>query len=114
MTWQERALCADYPVPDLWYPNTNDPHSPKWDAPRAICDTCPVRLACLADALEQGDDQGMRGGLTPHELARIAGPRSRPIDHGTERGYRAHLRRGQPPCQWCTDAREEHRRKDQA
>lgn len=34
---------------------------------RAVCTTCPVRLACLADALDNHMDFGVWGGMTERE-----------------------------------------------
>lgn len=46
------------------------------DAKR-ICEPCPVRDACLADALRTGDNQwGIRGGLKPEERRKLAKPDS--------------------------------------
>jgi WhiB family redox-sensing transcriptional regulator len=38
---------------------------------KAICATCPVTAQCLAHALEQDEDRGVWGGLTPNERAAI-------------------------------------------
>lgn len=32
-----------------------------------ICDTCPVRARCLTEALDQGHDVGIWGGLEPEQ-----------------------------------------------
>jgi WhiB family redox-sensing transcriptional regulator len=39
---------------------------------KAICETCPVRLACLAFALERNEKFGVWGGLTEKERARLS------------------------------------------
>lgn len=40
---------------------------------KAICGPCPVRDACLADALRTGDNHwGIRGGLKPEERRKLA------------------------------------------
>lgn len=46
---------------------------------KAICGPCPVRDACLADALRTGDNHwGIRGGLKPEERRKLTkgGPRA--------------------------------------
>lgn len=51
--------------PDLWFP-TSDERTSKGKADRAVaqavCATCPVRAACLAYALDAGEDAGVWGG----------------------------------------------------
>ena len=38
---------------------------------KAVCQKCPVKVECLADALKFGDE-GVRGGLTRYERAQVA------------------------------------------
>lgn len=66
--WREFAVCkAD---PDAMYPDTNAAGIAK---AKQICSWCPVRLACLRDAIRTGDDQhGIRGGLKPEERRTVA------------------------------------------
>ena len=95
--WQARAACRDYD-PELWFPV--GPHatdSPVWDKPRAVCATCPVRDACLDDAIEHDDTWGMRAGLTPQQLARLI---QRPC---RDCGGRAAT--GRQHCKSCADTR---------
>lgn len=63
----------------------------------AICNGCPVRRPCEADIV-MGQDEGVRGGhvLRPLQVQRKADRAPEPIEHGTERGYAAHRRRGVP------------------
>jgi WhiB family redox-sensing transcriptional regulator len=60
--WRQLAACRGKPL-SWWYP-------PPWDrfadaVARSICRTCPVRLPCLAYALEHDGDYpaGIFGGL---------------------------------------------------
>lgn len=56
--WQQRAACRGLPVPED-------------QIPPAICDGCPVRLECLAVALEHKMPHGRWGGLDPLERAEL-------------------------------------------
>lgn len=60
------AACIGH-RPDIWFPTSSDPVA--WDLPRFICNGCPVKAACLVEALEDGRGEGMWGGLTPDERA---------------------------------------------
>jgi WhiB family redox-sensing transcriptional regulator len=72
--WMEFALCrgAD---PELWFP-AGEPGSRGYEAmarrARGICADCPVRSACLDDALASGTDDGIWGGLDPAERRALA------------------------------------------
>ncbi|MEU2450074.1 WhiB family transcriptional regulator [Streptomyces sp. NPDC012765] len=69
--WSDRAACAGERLPEF---------ESSTDAAKAICATCPVRPACLADAMaEEGTDgrgyrAGVRGGLDAGERADLARP----------------------------------------
>jgi len=56
---------------------------------RAVCEGCPVRLECLADALDSRMDFGVWGGMTERERRALL--RRRP----EVRSWRAELVRGQ-------------------
>ena len=68
--WTTDAACSGYP-PELWYPADSDTET-QTNAVR-ICRTCPVRRACLIDAMtaEKGRQVSTRwgiwGGYTPVE-----------------------------------------------
>ncbi len=57
--WMLDALCRQV-APDLFYPEEGE-----WsgDAKR-ICQRCPVTVACLTYALENGETEGIWGGMT--------------------------------------------------
>jgi len=69
--WRRRAACAAPGVdPELFFPAPGQ-HGKAARAKR-VCARCPVRTACLADALATppGEDYGIRGRLTPKERHR--------------------------------------------
>lgn len=37
---------------------------------KAVCATCPVKVECLEYAKDNGEEDGVWGGLTPHERGR--------------------------------------------
>jgi WhiB family transcriptional regulator, redox-sensing transcriptional regulator len=70
--WRGRASCARPGVdPELFFPFRGE-HGKAARAKR-ICAGCPVRPACLADAMASRDGFGIRGGLTPNERQRLRG-----------------------------------------
>ncbi|MER5540863.1 WhiB family transcriptional regulator [Streptomyces mirabilis] len=68
-TWQERAACAVAAEvardPDLFFPTTADDQ--RVALAKRICSSCQVRMACLETALDCGDMNGIRGGMTAAE-----------------------------------------------
>ncbi|WP_370410881.1 WhiB family transcriptional regulator [Streptomyces fradiae] len=68
-TWRADAVCqsTEYnPVdPEIFFPEPDE--TDKITAAKALCDQCPVRRTCLDAALEGGDADGIRGGLTEEE-----------------------------------------------
>ena len=77
--WRAHALCAEVGG-DLWFP---EPNRRAVEAKR-ICGICPVRAACLADALETGDvGEGIRAGLAPRERQNLLRG-TRPLDDRTD------------------------------
>jgi hypothetical protein len=121
-SWQARAACARLVATGQASPADWDGDG-DGDAARAItvCDSCPVRVACLTDALatERGlgptSRHGVRASLTPPQRARLdATPkrRGRPPSAapcGTEAAARAHHRRGEPACKRCLAAAKDAR-----
>lgn len=69
-TWQERAACAVAAAvardPDLFFPTTAADDQRVALAKR-ICSSCQVRMECLETALDCGDTNGIRGGMTAAE-----------------------------------------------
>ena len=66
-SWQERASCRGVDA-ELFFPATEEEAVPG----KAICATCPVRVACLAFALERNEKFGIWGGLTEKERNRLS------------------------------------------
>jgi WhiB family redox-sensing transcriptional regulator len=74
-TWLKEAACRAPGInPETFFPNNN---LAGIDQARAICKTCPVRRACLADCLrhERGSKAssrwGVYAGLTPRQRERL-------------------------------------------
>lgn len=84
MTWIEKAACRgiahnpDFnPDEDPFYdPPEREDGGDKWEYARALCDRCPVKQACLDDALRlehKGQArEGFRGGHTPNQRRRLS------------------------------------------
>lgn len=60
-TWAAQALCADCPPDQLFVQGAAQREV------RSMCYGCPVRLECLADALDSRASFGVWGGLTERE-----------------------------------------------
>lgn len=65
--WQTESACRGVD-PELFFPATEDEAAPA----KAICATCPVRMACLAFALERNEKFGVWGGMTEKERTRLS------------------------------------------
>ena len=65
--WWHRSACLGMDI-DLFYP-----FGPVQDVSLtlAVCRRCPVRVACLAVALNTGEPHGIWGGLTEEERRRL-------------------------------------------
>ncbi len=59
--WTSRAACAKAEPDDLFVRGAAQRSA------RRICFSCPVRRACLADALDSATEFGVWGGLTERE-----------------------------------------------
>lgn len=121
MTWRNDAACRSLSTDEamrIFFPPVNMGRGePDYTEAKAICATCPVREACLDDAMrtERGQAKssrhGMFGGRTPSErwaLALRRGDRSKKgpakmdrgsIRHGTHVAYTYHRCR-------CEDCRQ--------
>jgi WhiB family transcriptional regulator, redox-sensing transcriptional regulator len=66
-SWQAEASCRGVDA-ELFFPPTDE----EAGAAKSICETCPVRLACLAFALERNERFGVWGGMTEKERARLS------------------------------------------
>lgn len=63
--WRARAACATAD-PDLFFPDSDTPAARIAEA-KKICASCPVREACLKDAIRRGETEAICGGLTGRE-----------------------------------------------
>lgn len=64
--WKISAACARKDVdPDIFHAGERAPEAVK--QARAVCSGCRVRTACLVDAYGEGDEWGIRAGLTPRQ-----------------------------------------------
>jgi WhiB family redox-sensing transcriptional regulator len=68
--WRHLAACRDADTELFFQPEHGD-----YRQALAFCRECPVRIACLADALAtesgNGSRHGMRGGLAPKARAKL-------------------------------------------
>ncbi|MCX5230446.1 WhiB family transcriptional regulator [Streptomyces sp. NBC_00233] len=82
-TWQDQAVCqtTEYnPVdPEIFFPAPDE--IDKITVAKALCGQCPVRRACLDAALEAGDTDGIRGGLTEEEREPLHGRIAHRLDY---------------------------------
>lgn len=121
--WTSNATCRDHEDPDLWFPSSyiGGPANRQLHEARAECLSCPVRQACLDEAMrkERGlsadGRHGVVGGLTPAERFALDAPNqgTRPRC-GTLSAYRAHRSASENPCAPCKDAYEVHVERMQA
>jgi WhiB family redox-sensing transcriptional regulator len=73
--WQDFARCKQPNVdPDIFIPLDDEPkHIQRSKIAQAVfhCARCPVRPACLKDALENNERDGVWGGLSPKQLRSV-------------------------------------------
>ena len=101
--WRMSASCSYSADLRLW-DATLDDETPEQRAERhrlarRICVTCPVRDDCYAAVGPK--DSGIRGGVLFREKHTAEKGRGKEIKHGTEAGYRMHLRRHEKACLRC-------------
>ncbi len=73
LTWRDRGRCKGAPA-DVFYPEGDEEPG---DEAKAICDTCPVREACLEYAVSSREKIGVWGGYTARERRRLVRQRRR-------------------------------------
>jgi hypothetical protein len=73
--WRRAAACASPEVDgEVFFPPEGWAADLAVAAAQRVCATCPVRVVCLADALDWEDPNqrhGVLGGLTPAERSRL-------------------------------------------
>jgi WhiB family redox-sensing transcriptional regulator len=67
--WSARAACSTA-NPDLFFPEPDTPAERVAEA-KQICAACPVRQACLEDAVRRGETDAICGGLTGAERRKL-------------------------------------------
>lgn len=91
--WHTQALCIGVD-PAVFFPGSGV----NGRAAKRICMACPVRAACLAEALRCGDEHGIRGGTSAKERSKLRASVSSPVDQPatkspvTRHGYSAYTR----------------------
>lgn len=87
-SWMSEALCAQVD-PDAFFPEKGG----STRQAKAICAECPVRMQCLAYALEHDETTGIWGGLTPRERRALAqGSDDRASEHVMSRVRELHAK----------------------
>lgn len=76
-TWQDEAACAGMPQA-LFFPEPVDGKLPAfvYEQGRRVCARCPVADQCLRYALDNGETDGLWGGLTPTARRGLVGERT--------------------------------------
>jgi WhiB family redox-sensing transcriptional regulator len=71
VSWRKDAACQAVAA-ELFFPigRTGDAVS-QIEAAKAVCETCPVQVACLQFALETNQEAGIWGGTSEDERARL-------------------------------------------
>ena len=64
--WMRDAACVDVGG-DLWFPEQGESAT----AAKKVCGACPVRLACLAYAVQNSERWGVWGGTSERERRRL-------------------------------------------
>lgn len=72
--WMAQGNCADHD-PSTFFPSDGV----GVDVARRICETCPVKSACLEYALSNRIDHGVWGGTSERERRRILRARRGPL-----------------------------------
>jgi WhiB family redox-sensing transcriptional regulator len=69
ISWHEQAACAGLDTNMFYYANLERGPAKmlRIQMAKAVCNTCPVKTKCLANALEHQDNHSIQGGTTPEE-----------------------------------------------
>ncbi|MER5490531.1 WhiB family transcriptional regulator [Streptomyces sp. NPDC002490] len=78
-TWQDQAACRTGTNPELFFPEPDQ--IDRIRAAKTLCGRCPVRRTCLDAALENGDRDGIRGGLTEQERDALHSKLAQRVDY---------------------------------
>ena len=100
--WMNHAACKDAPVEDF----LDIPHP---ERALTFCARCPVVGSCLEDAVLRGDQDSIRGGMTPAYRRKWAAANGL-ARHGTTTGYT----RDGCRCELCREVMAEAKRASEA
>jgi hypothetical protein len=112
--WRADAACLGMDTAEVFFPARGQSVAPAM----AICGGCPVQAECLTESMVDPMNSGIWG-ATSHRQRRIIRSANnpvqslrarKPIAHGTNRGYQAHRRRLDDPCDACIKAHTADRR----
>jgi hypothetical protein len=95
------AACANHD-PEWWFPSkTGKGAVVEAERAQSICAQCPVRKACEQYAKDHQIPFGVWGGVYRRydAISTVCAPFA--VEHGTNKGYRWHIRRKQTPCDEC-------------
>lgn len=96
-TWTQRAACRNED-PELFFPlGYGSEFAEQIDQAKAVCARCPVRDVCLNAALDQAENHGYWGGLTPDERRHLR------FQRHAETGAAAP--EGSKPCNTCGETK---------
>ncbi len=71
MPWAKDAKCKTAENPDAFFPIAEQESATAYA--KGLCALCPVAIACLRWALDNGMDKGIWGGLTEKERRELKG-----------------------------------------
>lgn len=80
--WVSQGLCVT--VRGDWFPEPRQAADSTME--KAVCRQCPVRAACLAYALDAGENFGIWGGLTTEERRTVVHHLTSPVTTGSGHG----------------------------
>ena len=100
--WFDDAACRGLDT-NLFFPTRGGSSTQA----KMVCQTCPVSGDC--ESFAAGERFGVWGGLSEKQRQRArkgqpARTALKPIVHGTNAGWQAHIRRGETPCDECRHA----------
>lgn len=72
--WRKRAACKDLGAlaAEIFFPENTKRGVDPYVRARAICETCPVRIDCLDEAIENKEQYDMWGGMNLRERRKEA------------------------------------------
>lgn len=106
--WRMQAACRGLDT-SLFFPERGDYAAV--EAAKAVCSSCPVRVQCLAEALELPREMaeiGIWGGTSARQrrimMKGVRRPVAKPARCGTDAGYNRHRRASEDACSACREA----------